>query len=300
MDLRIFMQNNSQLNSPDVAANIVASALARDQVSPEALGTLGSIWLTKGRPHLRTGFKALLAHPAALLVAVLQASLVYVITYDIYDMTRQHPSPILLGSLFSLVKSSGIHLPFIRFAFFASIPLFVLLNVGWGVMASVVCNKGQRFRLKSLLSGITGLIPLRFVSERFMPTWWFYRGEYRANMSISARVLQFSVAYSFATNRNKNEVEMAWAKVIDRHLKEVLDAFCSYALLPAYIVVGVMLSDMAVEYVFNVSMFYSLPDILPNIHFPKEFSVLASVAAWLAFERACLGAMVFQFLAEVE
>lgn len=290
--------NNNNAGDP---ASIVAAALEREGVCPKKMGTFGYLSLVKGRPHLKSGLGVLLDHPFALAIAVIQSALVYVIAHDTAQLLADSPQFILFRDWFSIARTIVPDISFVYLGIMVALPIFMLLNVGWGVMAGIVCG---RFRLAMLLTFMLGLIPLRLVAEVFMPRWWFYKGEVRADLSITARVFQFSFAYKLATGRSSKDLELDWAIALDRHLKSIMDAYSSYALLPVLWLIGIWILNWLLTSVFDFGFWnwYYASTIesarfLIGLYAPY-LSLVGCIAAWIAFERACLGAMTFGYLAE--
>lgn len=287
-------------------AQIVERALKREGVDPQELGSWGGMGLVKGRPHLQNGLHVLLSHPVAIILAICQMAIMYIAVNDIiaiYDLAHDRPDhTILLHNIAIKLQILLPNISIIILSILSAIPLFFVLNILVGLMASTICNKP--FRLTVLLTGLCGLIPLRFFADYLLPKWWFYAGDWRSALAIKARVTQFSIAYHLATGNKWKQVEMDWARALDQHLKVIYDAYCSCLLLP-----NIVFGTLGLLFVILMKTgLYWISDIFFATYEPMRlfiahqflFNEFAAIAAWLAFERACLAAMTFQHLTEAE
>lgn len=157
-----------QTNKAADASDIVAAALDREGIKPSGMGVFGEdyLFLVRGRPHVSAGFRALLETPVALLVALWQAAFMYAFVHDAVQFFRHGHNTIWLhhiprGVWFGIERLDTA----VFFFLAASVPLFVL-NLGWGLMAAAITG---RLRPVILLSGLTGLVPLRAFASRLMP-----------------------------------------------------------------------------------------------------------------------------------
>jgi len=296
LPLSLLMSSNQNHAS---AADIISAALIRENAHPKALGTFGYLSLIKGRPHLYYGLRALLSHPALPFLALLQIGIVYVVVHDIGQSIAQYPDFLLLGEVFSTVSHYFPRWTFINIGILSSIPLFVILNMSWGVMAAIISKK---YRGSMFMSGIGGLVSFRLMSFRYIPSWWIYRADIRASMSVAGRMLQFLMAYKFATGKSDEQIEIDFSSVLSNHFKEVMKSYCSYALYPAIWIGGSFLVLLLAKYLSGVFWPELLNQALNGWHFFSlflpHFSLAAMICAWFAFERSCLGAMTFSFLDE--
>lgn len=283
----------------EVAADIVSAALLREKINSNKLGTFGFLTLTHGRPHLKYGMRALRSHPSLLLIAFLQIAIVYVIAHDIFQIIAIHPNFLFLGSIFLAVQHAYPQWSFVQVGLVSSIPLVLLINMGWGLMAAVFHRK---LRAAALLSAVGGLLSYRLASFWYMPKWWFYKGDIRANMSIAGRMLQFLTAYKLASGTTTKQVELAWAKALDKHLMVIMKAYCSYTLHP--VIWGMLVIACGVFIKFTLDYYQSeYLNLLYNALFIfnlslPHISLIGIVCAWITFERFCLGAMTFSILEE--
>lgn len=287
-------------------AHIVEQALKRENVDPKELGSWGGMRLVKGRPHLQVGLRILLAHPIALLLAICQMAIMYIAVNDIialYDIAQgRTANTFILHSIGTKLHALLPGLNAVFTSLLSAIPLFVVLNILVSLMAGTIANKQQPFRPTALLAGISGLIPLRFFADFMLPKWWFYAGDWRAALAIKARVTQFSIAYQLATGKPWETVEMDWANALDKHLKAIYDAYCSCLLLPNIVfgtlgLLFVIFMKIGLDWIFTLLFtLYEPLHIFMGHQF--DFNEFAAIAAWLAFERACLAAMTFAYLAE--
>lgn len=232
-----------------------------------------------GRPHLRMGTAALLRHPAALAVAVLQTVLA------------------LLGALAITAAAYGR----LDWSDTAALAFFLSLtsasNVLWVFMAASIAGIPPTAR--ALFAAPMGWLPLRFVAWLFVPAWLSPGGSWRGVIAAQARMMQAGVAYSLAVRRPADLVLLDASKVMWSRAPDVLDGLSSYIMYPVLALISFFLP-------MSILSDFGAPDWMHGLVLP--FAILHGLVfftwgfgfvlyvMWIAYNRAALFAMMFALM----
>lgn len=252
-----------------------------------------TIDLVPGQPFHRVGLMVLREHPVLWAVVFAQAVVVGLLVYEVcylFMSGARIPSAenrlILMGTI-SLWLQSQVAF-FWRYpvaaAILAAVPSFVLLNLLWAVMCGVVC--GHRVGWRWLGAGLLGLVPLKIVAPNVLARWSFWSGNHGMNSIGVARFLQFSTVFMLVNQLSVREMRVAWLKVMDQRIREVVDSYGSFVYIPFYVgAVGAVVFFLAIRY-------------LPFGLIPPITLLIIPVfwAVYSALNRALLGLATFYWL----
>lgn len=256
--------------------------------------TLGFLRV-KGRPHLLIGGRALLRHPVALVLALIQCSIVPVLLHDAMIILHLSKFLSVFGTDFS---STRLWIPPLEIhpIYTIAIAMFVI-NVFWAVMASEI--SGKALTLRSLLSGLMGWLPMPAMKSLILPHWLQSKINNGSKEAIwgEARLSQAVAAFWLGTDYSKAQTDLALARSLDKHGDEIVDGLSSYVMYPVILIIFIFIT-FALYYstrsVSEVSQTIGQPVFL--LPFTLGDMILPYVA-WMSYNRAALYAMIMHFMA---